>query len=143
MKKLCIFVLLISSSLSVAKTVRAIEHPSLSGITCKAWNNFEDDYASAVDNFARGKGHILSQDEYQLAKTDAYIGKIDYISGLIDAYTGAYTARGDHYNFPFTFGDYMSALKKFSKDPEYADMPVAIALILVNNELKRRVQSGK
>lgn len=144
-----VFVIVLFAFVVIFSSIVCAEPPILVGCTCARWSNYEFDLANyragemrrsvqftsdvpdaEIENFNRA---------YSVWVTDAKVEKYIYIKGILDSYDVVYlNGRNEHYNFPYTLGQYIIELDVFAKDPKNADVSISEALLIVNKQMRDR-----
>ena len=116
----------------------AEESVVLMNCTCKDWIEFEQKYVDHyVTFFASERKTLPSWFLSQLSYTGKE-EKLVYISGVINAFTGTHAITKDvFFDLPYSVGVYDVELNSFCRKPGNEKLPVAGAILVINDRLKK------
>jgi hypothetical protein len=125
---------LFSSSLCTAAKM-----PDLKGVGCGAWVSYEDDTVYALNYYYREKGmSLMKEDEENALRKSAYVQKLAYVQGLLDAYAQVFEiSNGEAFNYSFKSEEYIAGIDEFCGDKLKNDQKIVFVMARVNKELKK------
>jgi hypothetical protein len=113
--------------------------PTVINCTCNVWSTYVEDFAIWVDSGMRRDGENRTQFYHEASKMVAEREREAYISGLINAYAAVYSlTKNEIYNLPYRVGQYEIELDVYAKDPKNTDIPIAVAILILNEQLRKK-----
>jgi hypothetical protein len=124
-----LFIFSLSCALCSAKDM-----PTLKGASCATWVSFEDDTVYALNFYYREKGiSQMKEIEESALRKSAYIQKLAYLQGLLDAYAQAYDMTGnDAFKYTMKNEDYITGIDDICGEQSNKDQKIVFVLAGIN-----------